>query len=90
MSTYSEYVEGKSAEDILANSMTAADVVGYLQLSAHVRSNHELIAALKEASDSSGKMGHRVVLLTVVLVCVGLLQALATAWPYVSWWLKHL
>lgn len=49
-----------------------------------------LTKSIVKASDDSGKLGKRIVVLTVALVAVGLLQATATAWPYLAWWWHHL
>ena len=48
-----------------------------------------LVKSLNKASDDSGKLGRKVVWLTVALVCVGVGQIVATAWPYLSYWAKH-
>jgi hypothetical protein len=49
----------------------------------------QLIGALNKASDDSGKLGVRIVRLTYALVFVGILQAIATAWPYIDWAIHH-
>ena len=82
--TYSEFVKGKTAEEILANDAAPCDVgnesriSGYLQVAAVVRSNQDLIAELKKASKDSGRLTLCIVGLTAALVVVGLAQAAAT------------
>jgi hypothetical protein len=49
----------------------------------------QLTKALEKASTDSGIMARRIVWLTIALVAVGLAQAIATAWPYIDWSLKH-
>jgi hypothetical protein len=49
----------------------------------------QLTEALEKASTDSGIMARRIVWLTIALVAVGLAQAVATAWPYIDWSLKH-
>jgi len=44
-----------------------------------------LITALDRASNDSGKLAGRLLWLTAALVFVGVLQAVATAWPYLAW-----
>jgi len=48
-----------------------------------------LTSTLDRASQDSSRVANRIVWLTVALVFVGSLQALATAWPYIDWSLKH-
>jgi hypothetical protein len=48
-----------------------------------------LTNALNLAAQDSSRVANRIVWLTVGLVFVGLLQALATAWPWLSWWWEH-
>lgn len=48
-----------------------------------------LTKSIDKASDDSGKLGKRVVMLTFALVGVGLGQIVATAWPYLAWWWHH-
>lgn len=48
-----------------------------------------LTRSIQKASDDSGALGRRLMLLTVALVLVGLIQAGATAWPYLAWWWHH-
>lgn len=96
MSNYKVFVEGKTAEEILASdrAWTAGDqVTSYLQVAAQVRSNQELIAELKRASANSDIVSRRIVILTGwlaaltgVLALVGLAQVIATAWPYLAYW----
>jgi hypothetical protein len=54
-----------------------------------VNSIGKLTAGIERASDDSGKLGKRVVVLTFALVAVGLLQAVAMAWPYIDYWMHH-
>jgi len=95
MGHYEERIEGKSAEQIL---QTAAGGIGgvwqgpegeYLRIAAQVRSTQELIEELKRASASNNAFSRRVFWLTFALVVVGGIEALATAWPYLMWWVKH-
>jgi hypothetical protein len=79
MATYDAYVQGKSAEEILAEFHTAdSNLSPYLQVAAQIRSNQDLTAALMQASEDSGKIGKKVVLLTVALIMAAILQAAAT------------
>ncbi len=93
---YDEQVEGKSAEQILqtAGGGTGGPYQGpegeYLRIAAQVRSTQELIEELKKGSASNNTLSKRVVRLTFALVVVGVIEALATAWPYLVWWVKHL
>jgi hypothetical protein len=48
-----------------------------------------LTMALNRASEDSSRVVNRIVWLTVGLVVVGFLHALATAWPWLSWWWQH-
>jgi hypothetical protein len=45
-----------------------------------------LTESINKASADSGALGRKIVYLTFALVAVGLIQALATAWPYLAWW----
>jgi len=96
MGHYEERVKDRSAEQILqtAGGGTSGAVVGadgeYLRVAAQVRSTQELIDALKRASSANDIFSTRVFWLTIALVVVGAVQAVATAWPYLVWWLKHL
>jgi hypothetical protein len=54
----------------------------YLRIAAQVRSTQELLQELKKASAANTVFSTRVFWLTVALVLVGILQALAAAWPY--------
>ena len=75
------YVQGKTAEEILADLHSAdSNVVPFLQISAQVRSNQELIRALKLASDDSTNVTRKIVRLTLALVGAAILQAIATSW----------
>jgi len=96
MGRYEECVKDRSAEQILqtagggsGGAWSGADG-DYLRVAAQVRSTQELIGELKKASASNTVFSTRVFWLTVVLVAVGGVQALATAWPYLVPWLKHL
>jgi hypothetical protein len=95
-SFYDDYVKNKTAEQIL--SFAGEGQAGkpldynegqYIRIAAQVRSNGELIAELKRASASNEKVAVRLVYLTGVLVSVGVLQFIAIAWPYLSWWFEH-
>ena len=87
---YTTYVWKKSSEEILSQYSTAdSNLAPYLQVSAQIRSNQELIAALKQASVDSGKAAVRIVVLTVALVGAALLQAVATGWDHLVWWVNH-
>jgi hypothetical protein len=48
-----------------------------------------LTGSIDRASGDSGKLGRRVVVLTIGLVCVGVGQIIAMAWPYLDWWWHH-
>jgi len=48
-----------------------------------------LTASIEQASDDSGKLGTKIVILTGALGLVGLGQIVATAWPYLAWWWHH-
>jgi hypothetical protein len=81
MSQYDSFVKGKTAEDILALPNTAdANQSPYLQVAAQIRSNQELVQALKTASEDSGKTANKIVYLTWALVSAAILQAVATVW----------
>jgi hypothetical protein len=54
-----------------------------------VGSVDRLTTSITRASDDSGKLGEKIVWLTICLVAVGLLQALATAWPYFTYAWHH-
>lgn len=87
---YSTGVKGKTAEQILAQAESGhADLGAYLIAAAQVRSNEELIAALRQASSDSEKTANKIVYLTIALVIGALLQAIATGWPYLVWWHHH-
>jgi hypothetical protein len=89
MSSYDDYVRNKSAEGILENPSTAyGDIGTYLRVAAQVRSTQELIAQLKQASEDSKRTTSRIAYLTFALVVMGLAQSVATAWPYLVWWIK--
>jgi hypothetical protein len=91
MATYDSYVKGKTAEQILSEQQAALDapIATYLRLAAAVRSDQELIEALRLASDDSSKLTQKIVRLTWVLVGVGLLQAIAIGWHDLRWWVSH-
>ena len=90
MPTPYDEVKDKTAEEILANFHAAdSNSSSYLQTAARIRSNQELIRALEQASKDSGMVGRRVVWLTAALIFVGILQAIATGWGYLAWWLTH-
>jgi len=86
---YENYVKGKTAEEILATGAGAitGPIGEFIRVAAAVRTNQQLISALDQASKESGKLGRKVVWLTAALVFVGLLQAIATGWPYLACWL---
>jgi hypothetical protein len=88
---YENYIRGKSAEEILATGAGAitGPIGDFIRVSAAVRTNQELITALNRASRESGQLANRVVLLTGALVAVGVLQAVATGWPYITAYWKH-
>lgn len=60
-----------------------------LRIAAQVRTNQELTGALAKASDDSGKIQYRIVMLTLVIAGAAIAQVVATAWPYLAWWIKH-
>jgi hypothetical protein len=62
----------------------------YMLVAAQILSTHELTNALKKASMDSGELGKKILWLTGALVFVGVLQAIAAAWPNLSWWARHL
>jgi hypothetical protein len=87
--TYLSCVKGKTAEEILAQPRTSAsDISTYLRVAAEIRSNQELIAELKQASEDSGKAATKIAFLTWALVFAAILQAVVGAWPYASWWIR--
>jgi hypothetical protein len=87
---YEDFVRGKTAENILAQYYTAdSNLSSYLQVSAQIRSNQELIEALKQASLDSGTTARKIVWLTRALVGAAILQAVATGWGYLTWWMTH-
>jgi hypothetical protein len=80
---YKEHVEGKTAEQILADAHSADSVrAAYLQIASQVRSQQALVGQLKEASKDSSIMSRRIAWLTAALVLVGVLQAAATVWSH--------
>lgn len=82
---YETFVQGKTAEEILAHGNTAdSNQSPYLQVAAQIRSNQELIEALKMASKDSDDTGRKSVWLTVALVGAAILQAVATGWNSLS------
>jgi hypothetical protein len=90
-SFYEQYVKGKNSEQLLDASAGGSHPVQsvhgeYFRISAQVRSTQELMASLDRASTDNGKLGSKVLWLTVALVCVGSLQAVAAAWPYLADW----
>jgi hypothetical protein len=89
--SYVSQVKDKTAEQILASSDCSyqGPIGEYLRVAAQVRTNQELAAALAKASEDSGKLQSRIVLLTVVIALAAIVQAVATAWPYLIWWIKH-
>jgi hypothetical protein len=95
MNHYEERVKGRSAEELLltAGGGAGGAVQGpegeYFRIAAQVRSTQELIEELKKASASNNAFSTRVFCLTVVLAVAAVVQAVATAWPYLMWWLKH-
>jgi hypothetical protein len=88
---YVSQVKDKTAEQILATSdCTYEGPIGYyLRVAAQVRTNQELAAALAKASDDSGQLQRRIVILTVVIAGAAIAQVIATAWPYLVWWIRH-
>lgn len=95
MGHYEERVKGQSAEQILqaAGGGSSGAVTGpdgdFLRVAAQVHSTQELIAELQKASTSNTVVSTRVLWLTVVIAVAGVAQAIATAWPYLVWWLRH-
>lgn len=88
-SFYEESVRGKRAEEILEAASLIMEREQYLLTVAVIRSNSELIEALKDSSAQSQEMANKVLWLTVVIAVAGSLQVLATAWPYLSHWWKN-
>jgi hypothetical protein len=89
--TLSRGLELVFIEEILAAAnLGTSDTAGYLNVAAQVRSNEELIAALSKASTDSANVACRIFWLTLVLAIAAFLQAIATVWPYLSWWWRHL
>jgi hypothetical protein len=88
---YENFVKGKTAEEILATGSGAitGPVGDFIRIGAAVRSNQELIIALKGVSGEHLRLARAVVWLTIALVGVGVLQAVAIAWPYLSWYWTH-
>ncbi len=59
---YEDHVRGRTAEEVLAQYHTAdSNLSPYLQIAAQIRSNQELIQALKTASEDSGKTARKMV-----------------------------
>jgi hypothetical protein len=96
MTPYERFVKNRTPDDLLRS---AGDYVAgvqegptgqYMLVAAQILSTHELTNALKNASTDSGDLGKKILWLTGALVFVGVLQALAAAWPYLSWWARHL
>ena len=56
----------------------AGPVGEYLRVAAQVRCNQELVAALKQASDDSGKLQFWLLLRTLAIFLAGVAQAIAT------------
>lgn len=83
MNHYEEHVKDRSAEKILqtAGGGSGGPTVGaegeYLRTAAQVHSSQELIDALEKASASNNAFSKWAVALTVALVVVGVVQALA-------------
>jgi hypothetical protein len=48
-----------------------------------------LVKALTDASGDSTTMARKIFWLTVAIIGVGILQAAATAWPYLAWWWRR-
>src|SRR5258708_4382292 len=90
-SSYVSEVKDKTAEQILATSNCSYDgpIGYYLRVAAQVRTNQELAAALAKASDDSGKLQWRIVILTLVIAIAAIAQVMATAWPNLVRWVKH-
>jgi hypothetical protein len=87
---YEDHVRGRTAEEVLAQYHTAdSNLSPYLQIAAQIRSNQELIQALKTASEDSGKTARKIVHLTWALVGAAILQAIATGWHHLAWWTTH-
>jgi hypothetical protein len=87
---YELHVQGKTAEEILADLHSPdSNIAPYLQTAAQVRSNQELIKALKLASDDSTNVAKNIVRLTWALVGAAILQAIATGWNNLAWWAAH-
>ena len=87
---YEKHVRGKTAEEILAQGDTVnSNQSPYLQVAAHIRSNQDLIEALKTASNDSTNTARRIVRLTRALVGAAVLQAVATGWSHLAWWFAH-
>lgn len=90
MGLYETHVKGKTAEEILESGLTAdSNQSSYLQVAAQIRSHQELIDALRNASKDSNKAAQKIVWLTVALFVAAILEAVATAWSYLAWWVKH-
>jgi hypothetical protein len=89
---YVNQVKGKTAEQILAtpDCNYEGPIGQYLHIAAQVRTNQELAAAWQRASEDSGKLQSRIVILTIVIALAAIAQAVATAWPYMVWWAKHI
>jgi hypothetical protein len=56
----------------------------------------ELLDAIQRFDKASGelvtttnKLTRRILILTWVMIGIGVLGAVASAWPYLTWWLQH-
>ena len=87
---YVNEVQGETSENLLAkkNCADPGPIGEYLRTAAQVRSRQELIVELMRASADSGELQRRLFCLTRVIASIGLLQAIATAWPYLAPWAK--
>jgi len=88
---YERDVKGKSDEEVLiaAGQRLFSNETPYLQMAAQVRATQSLVAALKKASEDSGAVSARLFWLTLALVGAALIQAMASGWPYLTWWANH-
>lgn len=87
-----EEVVGKSAKEILMQpGIFKPGAVGeFFRVAAQVESNDALRRAIETASDESGKVARGIAWLTALVAMASVAQVVATAWPYLASWLKHL
>ncbi len=56
---------------------------------AQARYTESLARALEQSSSDNRRTARRFLWLTLVVALAGICQAVATAWPYLIWWLRE-